>query len=126
MKQIAVLLMALLLAACSSPTVDDLVNDPKLLSRLMDKCEQRLVSGKSTDTTECQNAITATKQIILKGTEDSIKLVRKNSKLIVDDLHKKAPKALEDFEKSTQKALEETRANAEEIFEKAKKLLDEN
>lgn len=126
MKRIALLSLTVLITACSSPTVDDLVNDPKLLSKLMDKCEQRLQQGKSTDTSECQNAISATKQVILKGTEDSIRLVKKNSQLLVDDLHKKAPKAMAELEKSAQKALEETRLNAEEVLEKARKLVEEN
>lgn len=126
MKRIALLSLALFLTACSSPSVDDLVNDPKLLSKIMDKCDQRLANGKNTDTTECQNAIAATKQIILKGTEDSLKLARKNSRLIMDDIQKKSPKAMQDFEKSAKKALEDTRANAEDVLEKAKKLLEDN
>lgn len=125
MKKITLIALSMFLVACSSPSVDDLVNDPKLLSKIMDKCESLREQGKNIDTAECNNAISATKQIILNGTEDSIKLIKKNSKLIVDDLQRKAPKEVEEFEKSAQKALGNAKENADELFEKARKLLEE-
>ena len=125
MKKITLMALTLALVACSSPSVEDLVEDPKLLSKIMDKCEKLREQNKSIDTAECKNAISATKQIILSGTEDSIKLIKKNSKLIVDDLQKKSPEKFEKFEKSAKQALGNAKENADDLFEKARELLEE-
>lgn len=125
MKKIALLALTLSLAACSSPSVDDLIEDPKLLEKIMEKCEQRRAQDKSIDTVECNNAISATKRIVVGSAQDTYQKAKKNSKLLIDDIQKKSPQAMEDFEKSAKKALENSKAEADELYEKARKLLED-
>lgn len=125
MKKIILITLTFALVACSSPSVDDLVNDPKLLTKIMEKCEKLRAQGKSFDTTECNNAITATKRIVVSEAEEAFKKAKKNSKLLIEDIQKKSPEAMEDFEKSAKKALENSKEEADELYEKARKLLED-
>lgn len=125
MKRITLIALAFVLTACSSPSVEDLVEDPKLLSKIMEKCERLHAQDKNIDTAECNNAIAATKVIVLSGAEETFFKAKKNSKLLLDDLEKKSPEALEEFEKSAKKALGNSKENADELYEKARKLLED-
>lgn len=125
MKKITLIVLTLVLSACSSPSVEDLMDDPKLLVKIMEKCERLNAQEKNIDTDECNNAIAATKKIVISGAEDTYSKAKKNSKLLLDDIQKKSPEALEDFEKSAKKALGNSREGLDELYEKAKKLVDE-
>lgn len=125
MKKITLIALTLVLSACSSPSVEDLMDDPKLLVKIMEKCERLNAQEKNIDTDECNNAIAATKKIVISGAEDTYSKAKKNSKLLLDDIQKKSPEALEDFEKSAKKALGNSREGLDELYEKAKKLVDE-
>lgn len=125
MKKITLIVLALALSACSSPSVEDLMGDPKLLVKIMEKCEKLNAQDKNIDTDECNNAIAATKRIVISGAEDTFNKAKKNSKLLLDDIQKKSPEALEDFEKSAKKALGNSKEGVDELYEKAKKLLEE-
>lgn len=125
MKKITLIVLALALSACSSPSVEDLMDDPKLLVKIMEKCEKLNAQDKNIDTDECNNAIAATKRIVISGAEDTFNKAKKNSKLLLDDIQKKSPEALEDFEKSAKKALGNSKEGVDELYEKAKKLLEE-
>lgn len=125
MKKITLIVLALALSACSSPSVEDLMGDPKLLVKIMEKCEKLNAQDKNIDTDECNNAIAATKRIVIRGAEDTFNKAKKNSKLLLDDIQKKSPEALEDFEKSAKKALGNSKEGVDELYEKAKKLLEE-
>ncbi len=125
MKKITLIVLALALSACSSPSVEDLMDDPKLLVKIMEKCEKLNAQNKNIDTDECNNAIAATKRIVISGAEDTFNKAKKNSKLLLDDIQKKSPEALEDFEKSAKKALGNSKEGVDELYEKAKKLLEE-
>lgn len=125
MKKITLIVLTLVLSACSSPSVEDLMDDPKLLVKIMEKCERLNAQEKNIDTDECNNAIAATKKIVISGAEDTYSKAKKNSKLLLDDIQKKSPEALEDFERSAKKALGNSREGLDELYEKAKKLVDE-
>ena len=125
MKKVTLIVLALALSACSSPSVEDLMDDPKLLVKIMEKCEKLNAQNKNIDTDECNNAIAATKRIVISGAEDTFNKAKKNSKLLLDDIQKKSPEALEDFEKSAKKALGNSKEGVDELYEKAKKLLEE-
>ena len=71
MKKITLIVLALALSACSSPSVEDLMDDPKLLVKIMEKCEKLNAQNKNIDTDECNNAIAATKRIVIRGAEDT-------------------------------------------------------
>ncbi len=125
MKKITLIALTFALVACSSPSVEDLVDDPKLLAKIMEKCKKLNAQEKNIDTDECNNAIAATKKIVVSGAEDTFKKAKKNSKLLLDDIQKKSPEALEDFEKTANKVLDNSKEEVGELYEKAKKLLED-
>ncbi|ABG38917.1 hypothetical protein Patl_0387 [Paraglaciecola sp. T6c] len=58
------------LSACGTPSVEDLVDDPELLSEVLATCTEKLMKGEEVKTEECQNATEAQKQIlnnVMKG-----------------------------------------------------------
>lgn len=124
MKKLILAIAMLGLVACSAPSVDDLVEDPKLLAKVVERCEKLMDAGKA-DTKECNNAIAASKQLVLKNAGDALKAVKKNAKIVLKDAQHKSPELLEELQKNSKEAMQDAKQNADEIFEKAKKLLEE-
>ena len=54
---------SVLLTACGAPSVEDLVEDPKLLIEVSQQCAIKMAEGKDIDTEECRNAIKANQQM---------------------------------------------------------------
>lgn len=125
MKRIVLLVATLVLTACSSPTVEDLVDDPKLLAKIVEQCDQLMEEGKSASTPMCQNAVAASKRLILQHTESALEAVKKNSQIVLKDARVHSQDAVEDMEKSAQDALKDAKKNADELIEKARILLKE-
>lgn len=69
MKKLLIALpMVALLAACSAPSVDELVDNPKKLEKIMAECEKLHAKGKNIEKNQkCQNAVEATSKLALKG-----------------------------------------------------------
>ncbi|MDQ7049511.1 MAG: EexN family lipoprotein [Enterobacterales bacterium] len=57
-KCFLILAISFLTTACA-PSVDDLINDPALLSKITKQCAQKALSGEDINTTECKNAAKA-------------------------------------------------------------------
>lgn len=55
-KMLFVASLVLLLSACGSPSVDDLVEDQELLAETVQECSKLMMEGKDTDTEKCKNA----------------------------------------------------------------------
>lgn len=126
MKKLLVFVVAVLgLTACSAPSVDDLMEDPKLLAKVIDRCEKLLDEGKEIDSEECQNAISASKRLIIINAGDALKAAQKNARIVLKDAQRKSPELLEEIQKSAKEAMKDAKENADEIFEKAKKLLED-
>ncbi len=125
MKKILVLGSVLWLSACSAPSVDDLVEDTKLLAKIVERCDKLMEEGKSTDTAECRNAIAASKKLILNSTEKALEAIKKNSRIVLKDARENSAEAVEDLEKTAQDALKEAKANADEVIEKARVILQD-
>ncbi|GAC25139.1 MAG: hypothetical protein CL579_05480 [Alteromonadaceae bacterium] len=69
-KYMLILPLVFGLAACGTPSVEDLVDDPELLSEVLAECTEKLMKGEEVKTEECQNATEAQKQIlnnVMKG-----------------------------------------------------------
>ncbi|WP_166422030.1 EexN family lipoprotein [Paraglaciecola sp. 20A4] len=69
-KFILILPLVFGLAACGTPSVEDLVDDPELLSEILAECTTKLMKGEDAKTEECMNATEAQKQIlnnVMKG-----------------------------------------------------------
>jgi len=60
---------ALMLSACGTPTVEELVDDPQLLSEVLEECRTLMMQGKAGDYEKCTNAQTAT----VKMTQNMVK-----------------------------------------------------
>ncbi len=59
MKKLIIVLFASFLVSACAPSVDDLVSDPALLSKITKECAKKAVSGEDVNTTECKNAAKA-------------------------------------------------------------------
>ena len=57
-KLLLVVSLAFVTSACA-PSVDDLMADSALLSKITKKCAKMALSGEDIDTTECRNAAKA-------------------------------------------------------------------
>lgn len=125
MRKIILISSMALLAACSAPSVDDLVDDPKLLAKIVERCEKRMDQGKDMDTAECQNAIAASKRLMIKNAGDALKAAQRNARIVLKDAQRKSPELLDDLQKSAKEAMKDAQSNADELFEKAKKLLED-
>ncbi|MCM2678295.1 EexN family lipoprotein [Echinimonas agarilytica] len=69
-KLLALVPLALLLTACGTATVEELIEDPDKLAKVNEKCSTLMMQGKNTDTEECNNAREAINQMtsnMLKG-----------------------------------------------------------
>ncbi len=69
-KLLVVLPLVFGLSACGTPSVEDLVDDPELLSEVLEECTAKLMKGEDVKTEECQNATEGQKQIlnnVMKG-----------------------------------------------------------
>lgn len=125
MKKILVIGSVLWLSACSAPSADDLVEDPKLLAKIVERCDKLMADGESIDTQECRNAIEASKRLILNNTEKALASIKKNSQIVIKDAKENSAEAVEELEQSAQEALKEAKANADDVLEKARALLQE-
>ncbi|WP_299267172.1 EexN family lipoprotein [uncultured Psychrosphaera sp.] len=66
---------ALLLTACGTPSVEDLVEDQELLTEVSLECTKLMMEGKDTNTEECKNAALAQKKVVenmTKGLMDQL------------------------------------------------------
>lgn len=52
-----------LLTACGPASVEDLMEDPELLSKVIQECTMKMAQGKDSDSEECQNAAEAQKKM---------------------------------------------------------------
>ena len=125
MKKIILVAATLGVAACSAPSVDDLVNDPKLLAKVVEQCDELARAGKDSNTEACKNATAAAKKLIINSASDAINSVKKNAKIVLEDVQRNAPEKLEDLQKSAEQAMQDVQKNADEVFAKAKKLLED-
>ena len=125
MKQWLLVVATLGLVACSIPSVDDLIEDQKLLAKVVEDCEEQLEKGKGLDSQICQNAIVASKRLVIENTNEAIKSVQKNAQIVLKDLKNKSPEALESLGRSADQVMGDAKKNAEEVLEKAKKLLED-
>lgn len=124
MKKLILASAFLGLTACSVPSVDDLVEDPKLLAKVIERCEKLMDAGKA-DTQECRNAVNASKRLVLQNAEDALKAIKKNARIVLKDAQKNTPELLEELQKNSKEAMQDAKQNADEIFEKAKQLLED-
>lgn len=60
---------ALMISACGTPSVKDLVEDPELLSEVLQECQTLMMQGKASDSEKCTNAQAAT----IKVTQNVVK-----------------------------------------------------
>lgn len=71
MKKLVVALpFTLFLTSCGAPSVEELIENPEKLGKVIQECTLLMSQGKSTDTEECNNAIEAQKQMtgnMMKG-----------------------------------------------------------
>lgn len=125
MKKLFLVVAVLGLTACSAPTVDDLVSDPKLLAKIIEGCEEMERLGKSTDTDECRNAVNASKKIILNNADAAFKNIKKHGEVVLNDAKKRSAKTVQELEQGAKEALDSAKENSAELIEKAKKLLEE-
>ena len=59
-----------LLTACGPASVEDLMEDPELLGKVMQECTMKMAQGKDSDSEECKNAAEAQKKMannMMKG-----------------------------------------------------------
>jgi hypothetical protein len=63
-KTLLAIPFALLLTACGTPSVDDLIEDPELLRKIMRECGLLMMQGEDYDTEECKNAKLAQKKMM--------------------------------------------------------------
>lgn len=61
---------ALMLTACGGPSVDDLLEDPELLTEITLECTKLVMEGKDADTEECKNALLAQQKMVENMTKD--------------------------------------------------------
>ncbi|GAC34053.1 EexN family lipoprotein [Paraglaciecola polaris] len=69
-KIIGILPLVFALTACGTPSVEDLIDDPELLTDVLAECTAKLMKGEDSKTQECKNAAEAQKQIlnnVMKG-----------------------------------------------------------
>lgn len=52
-----------LLTACGPASVEDLMEDPELLGKVIKKCTMKMAQGKDSDSEECRNATEAQKKM---------------------------------------------------------------
>lgn len=62
-KLFASLSLILMLTACGPASVEDLMEDPKLLGEVMEECMVKMAQGKDADDQECKNAVEAQKKM---------------------------------------------------------------
>lgn len=55
---------ALLLTGCGPTSVEDFMEDPELLAKVLQECTLKMAQGKDANTEECQNAATAQTQMV--------------------------------------------------------------
>ncbi|MBD2857512.1 EexN family lipoprotein [Spongiibacter sp. KMU-158] len=62
-KLLLTLPFAALLTACGPASVEDLMEDPEKLGKILEDCSMKMAQGKDTNTEECQNAYEAQKRM---------------------------------------------------------------
>ena len=69
-KLLAAIPVTVLLTACGAPSVEDLIEDPELLGKIIQECTMKMAQGKDSDSEECKNAAEAQKKMagnMMKG-----------------------------------------------------------
>lgn len=72
-KMLFIAPFALLLTACGTPTVEDLIEDQELLAEIIQECSTLMMQGKDTNTDECKNAQLAQKKMVENMTKGIMK-----------------------------------------------------
>ena len=69
-KLVFIIPLVTLISACGAPSVDDLIEDPELLTEITLECNTLMAQGKDTQTETCINATKAMTQMaknMMKG-----------------------------------------------------------
>jgi len=81
-KYLSIVPIAMMLTACGTPSVEDLINDPETLMEISQKCQMLTMQGKDADTEECKNAKAAALQMtknMMKGmNKDTMKMMNES------------------------------------------------
>jgi uncharacterized protein YcfL len=72
-KVLFVVPFALLLTACGTPSVEDLIEDQELFAEITQECSTLMMQGKDTNTEECKNAQLAQKKMVENMTKALMK-----------------------------------------------------
>jgi hypothetical protein len=72
-KMLFTLPLVLLLTACGTPSVEDLIEDPELFAEITQECTTMMMQGKDTNTEKCKNAQLAQKKMVENMTKGIMK-----------------------------------------------------
>lgn len=119
MKKLILIASTLTLVACNAPTVEELVENPELLTHTLDECEELYIQDKNTDTAKCNNAMKAAKTLMGKAGKTFNK-AKVNSQIFLDDVREKSPEVMGNLEESASKAFHNTKDGVGELYNKVK------